>query len=145
LRVGVSSAGFASPHRIPARPITPITSTTPYARGYIHAVNNLYTSDSSVGASQLGVTNGYMCNVRTENNHFISQADPIDLGKQAGTGSVQESIGNLFETCTGNQKGSGTSFTPPYEYKSVMVPASEVQALVQKSAGATLASPTGCP
>jgi hypothetical protein len=32
LRVGVSSAGFASPHRIPACPITPITSTTPYAR-----------------------------------------------------------------------------------------------------------------
>ncbi|HYQ00924.1 MAG TPA: hypothetical protein VER96_19780 [Polyangiaceae bacterium] len=49
-----------------------------------------------------------------------------------------------FESCTGNQKGSGTAFTPPYEYKSFMVPASEVQALVRKSAGATLASPTAC-
>ena len=113
--------------------------------GYIHVVNNLYTSDSSVGASKLGVTNGYMCNVRTENNHFISQAEPIDLGKQAGTGSVQESVGNLFESCSGNQKGSGTAFTPPYEYKSFMVSASEVKALVQKNAGATLASPTACP
>jgi pectate lyase len=113
--------------------------------GYIHVVNNLYTSDSSVGASKLGVTNGYMCNVRTENNHFISQAEPIDLGKQAGTGSVQESIGNLFESCTGNQKGSGTAFTPPYEYKSVMVPVADVKALVQKNAGATLASPPACP
>jgi pectate lyase len=113
--------------------------------GYIHVVNNLYTSDSSVGASKLGVTNGYMCNVRTENNHFISQAEPIDLGKQAGTGSVQEAIGNLFESCSGNQKGSGTAFTPPYEYKSFMVSASEVKALVQKYAGATLASPTACP
>jgi pectate lyase len=113
--------------------------------GYIHVANNLYTSDSSVGASKLGVTNGYMCNVRTENNHFIGQAQPIDLGKQAGTGSVQEAISNLFESCTGNQKGSGTSFTPPYEYKSIMLSASEVKALVQKGAGATLASPTACP
>jgi pectate lyase len=113
--------------------------------GYIHVANNLFTSDSAVGASKLGVTNGYMCNVRTENNHFISQAQPIDLGKQAGTGSVQESIGNLFESCSGNQQGSGTAFTPPYEYKSFMLPASEVKALVQKGAGATLASPTACP
>jgi pectate lyase len=113
--------------------------------GYIHVANNLYTSDSTVGASKLGVTNGYMCNVRTENNHFISQNDPIDLGKQAGTGSVQEANGNLFESCTGNQKGSGTAFTPPYEYKSSMLSASEVKALVQKGAGATLASPSACP
>jgi pectate lyase len=112
--------------------------------GQVHVVNNLYTPDSSVGPSKLGVTNGYACNVRTENNHFIGQNDPIDLGKQAGTGSVQESVGNLFETCSGNETGSGTAFTPPYEYKAFMVPASQVKALVQKSAGATLASPTAC-
>jgi len=112
--------------------------------GYIHVVNNLYTSNAAVGASKLGVTNGFSCNVRTENNHFIDQNDPIDLGKQAGTGSVQEAIGNQFESCTGNQKGSGTSFTPPYEYKSIMVPAADVKALVQKNAGATLTSPTAC-
>ena len=58
--------------------------------------------------------------------------------------SVQEAIGNLFESCSGNQNGSGTAFTPPYEYKSFMVPASEVKALVQKYAGATLGSPTSC-
>ena len=112
--------------------------------GYIHVVNNLFTANGSVGASSLGVTNGYMCNVRTENNHFINQSEPIDLGKQAGTGSVQEALGNLFESCTGNQKGSGTSFTPPYEYKSLMLPASQVKALVQQNAGATLGSPTAC-
>jgi pectate lyase len=112
--------------------------------GYIHVVNNLYTSDSSVGASRLGVTNGYSCNVLTENNHFISQKAPIDLGKQEGPGSVQQAVGNLFESCSGNQTGSGTAFTPPYEYKSFMVPAAEVKALVQKYAGATLASPTAC-
>ena len=113
--------------------------------GYIHVVNNLYTANASVGASKLGVTNGFSCNVLTENNHFISQNEPVDLGKQAGTGSVQQAVGNLFESCTGNQKGSGTAFSPPYDYKSFMVPASDVKALVQKRAGATLQSPTACP
>ena len=113
--------------------------------GYIHVANNLYTSNAAVGASQLGVTNGYACNVLTENNHFIDQKDPIDLGKQAGTGSVQQAVGNEFENCTGNQKGSGTAFTPPYEYKSLLLPASSVKALIQKEAGATLTAPTICP
>jgi pectate lyase len=113
--------------------------------GYIHVVNNLYTANASVGASKLGVTNGFSCNVLTENNHFISQNEPVDLGKQAGTGSVQQAVGNLFESCTGNQKGSGTAFAPPYDYKSFMVPAADVKALVQKRAGATLTSPTACP
>jgi pectate lyase len=53
--------------------------------------------------------------------------------------------GNLFESCTGNQKGSATAFTPPSDYKSFMVPAADVKALVQKRAGATLTSPTACP
>jgi pectate lyase len=112
--------------------------------GYIHVLNNLYTSDAAVGASRLGVTNGYACSVLTQNNHFVGQKDPIDLGKQAGPGSVQQAEGNLFESSTGNQKGSGTAFAPPYEYQSLMVPASQVKALVQKSAGATLASPDAC-
>lgn len=112
--------------------------------GQIHVVNNLYTGDKAIGASVLGVSNGFSCNVLTENNHFIDQGQPIDLGKQAGTGSVQQATGNLFENCTGNQKGSGTAFTPPYDYKSSMVAASEVKAVVQKRAGATLASPSAC-
>lgn len=112
--------------------------------GDIHVVNNLYTSNNAIGASVLGVSNGYSCNVLTENNHFIAEGEPIDLGKQAGPGSVQQAVGNLFENCTGNQSGSGTAFTPPYEYKSFMVPASQVKALVQKGAGATLANPTSC-
>ena len=40
--------------------------------------------------------------------------------------------------------GYGTSFTPPYEYSSLLVPADQVKALVQGKAGATLASPTSC-
>lgn len=113
--------------------------------GQIHVVNNLYTGDNAIGASVLGVSNGFSCNVLTENNHFINQGQPIDLGKEAGAGSVQQAVGNLFENCSGNQKGSGTAFMPPYEYKSFMVPAADVQALVKKRAGATLANPNACP
>jgi pectate lyase len=112
--------------------------------GQIHVINNLYTEDTSVGASELGISNGYKCSVLTENNHFIDQNNPIDLGKQAGEGSVQEARDNQFDNCSGNQKGSGTAFSPPYEYESFMVPASEVKALVEKHAGATMASPTAC-
>ncbi|WP_201770559.1 pectate lyase family protein [Sorangium cellulosum] len=112
--------------------------------GWIHVVNNLYTEDTSVGPSRLGVSNGFKCNVLTENNHFIDQNEPIDLGKQEGDGSVQEATGNLFEGCSGNQTGSGDAFDPPYEYKSFMVPASQVKELVQEHAGATLSSPTAC-
>jgi len=122
-----------------------VTERAPRCRyGNIHVLNNLYTSDSAVGANKLGVTNGFSCNVRTENNHFIGMNAPIDLGKQAGTGSVQESIGNLFENCSGGQKGSGTAFVPPYEYKSTMVTADKVKALVQARAGATLTNAASC-
>ncbi len=112
--------------------------------GQIHVVNNLYTEDTAVGQSQLGVSNGFKCNVLTENNHFIDQTEPIDLGKQAGEGSVQQVTGNLFEGCSGNQKSDGKAFTPPYEYKPFLLPAAQVKAAVQKYAGATLASPTAC-
>lgn len=112
--------------------------------GHIHVVNNLYTADKSVSTPQIGVNNGYQCNVLTENNHFIGQNAPISLDKEEGADSVQQSTGNLFESCTGNQNGSGTAFTPPYEYKSFLVPASQVRGLVEKQAGATLASPTSC-
>ncbi|WP_437757423.1 pectate lyase family protein [Sorangium sp. So ce1389] len=124
---------------------TGVSERQPRCRyGRIHVVNNLYTADTSAGPSKLGVTNGFKCNVLTENNHFIDQSHPIDLGKQAGEGSVQEATGNLFESCSGNQEGSGDAFEPPYEYKSFMVPASEVKELVQAHAGATLSSPTAC-
>ncbi|WP_437314320.1 pectate lyase family protein [Sorangium sp. So ce385] len=97
--------------------------------GWIHVVNNLYTEDTSVGPSRLGVSNGLSA------TRFCSPRRD---------GSVQEATGNLFEGCSGNQTGSGDAFDPPYEYKSFMVPASQVKELVQEYAGATLSSPTAC-
>jgi len=112
--------------------------------GYVHAVNNLLTGDASVQTGAImGMSAGKDCKIRNENNHFVDENTPVYTGNAAGS-SAQEVIGGLFTNCTGNTTGTGTSFTPPYEYKSFMVAATKVKDLVQKYAGATLASPTTC-
>jgi len=113
--------------------------------GNVHVVNNLLTGDASItnGTDVLGVAAGHMCRVRTERNVFINEANPIYTGVANGTG-VNEVIDNIFMNCSGNTKGTGTSFTPPYEYTSFMLKASEVEAAVKANAGATLKSPTEC-
>jgi pectate lyase len=113
--------------------------------GNVHVVNNLLTGDASVtsGTDVLGVSAGHMCTVRTERNVFINEANPIYTGNANGTG-VNETIDNIFTNCSGNTKGTGTSFTPPYDYTDFMLSASEVEAVVKSNAGATLASPTAC-
>ena len=57
---------------------------------------------------------------------------------------MNEVIDNIFTNCSGNTKGTGTSFTPPYDYTGFILPASEVEAAVKANAGATLKSPTEC-
>ena len=113
--------------------------------GNVHVVNNLLTGDASItnGTDVLGVSAGHMCKVRTERNVFINESNPIYTGNANGTG-VNEVIDNIFSNCSGNTKGTGTSFTPPYEYESFMLKASEVEAAVKANAGATLKSPTEC-
>lgn len=113
--------------------------------GNVHVVNNLLTGDASItnGTDVLGVAAGHMCRVRTERNVFINENNPIYTGVANGTG-VNEVIDNIFTNCSGNTKGTGTSFTPPYEYTSFMLKASEVEAVVKANAGATLKSPTEC-
>ena len=113
--------------------------------GNVHVVNNLFTGDASItnGTDVLGVSAGHMCKVRTERNVFINESNPIYTGNANGTG-VNEVIDNIFTNCSGNTKGTGTSFTPPYEYTSFMLKASEVEAAVKANAGATLSSPMEC-
>ena len=113
--------------------------------GNVHVVNNLLTGDASItnGTDVLGVSAGHMCKVRTERNVFINESNPIYTGNANGTG-VNEVIDNIFTNCSGNTRGTGTSFTPPYEYSSFMLKASEVEAAVKANAGATLKSPTEC-
>ena len=113
--------------------------------GNVHVVNNLLTGDASItnGTDVLGVSAGHMCTVRTERNVFINESNPIYTGNANGTG-VNETIDNIFTNCSGNTKGTGTSFTPPYEYKEFMLAASEVEAAVKAGAGANLENPTEC-
>ena len=113
--------------------------------GNVHVVNNLLTGDASItnGTDVLGISAGHMCKVRTERNVFINESNPIYTGNANGTG-VNEVIDNIFTNCSGNTKGTGTSFTPPYEYTSFMLKASEVEAAAKANAGATLKSPTEC-
>lgn len=113
--------------------------------GNVHVVNNLLTGDASItnGTDVLGVSAGHMCTVRTERNVFINESNPIYTGNANGTG-VNEVIDNIFTNCSGNTKGTGTSFTPPYDYTGFMLPANQVEAAVKVNAGATLKSPTEC-
>jgi pectate lyase len=113
--------------------------------GNVHVVNNLLTGDASItnGTDVLGISAGHMCKVRTERNVFINEANPIYMGNANGTG-VNETIDNIFMNCSGNTRGTGTSFTPPYEYQNFMLKANEVEAAVKANAGATLKNPTEC-
>ena len=113
--------------------------------GNVHVVNNLLTGDASItnGTDVLGVSAGHMCMVRTERNVFINESNPIYTGNANGTG-VNETIDNIFTNCSGNTKGTGTSFTPPYEYESILLKASEVEAAVKAGAGANLENIAEC-
>ena len=113
--------------------------------GNVHVINNLYTGNSSItaGTAVLGVSAGVQCHVRTEKNVFIDENDPIYNGNNTDGSGGNEVIDNIFTRCSGNTKGQGTSFTPPYDY-SFALPASEVEAAVKANAGATLESPSAC-
>ena len=74
---------------------------------------------------------------------FIDENDPIYNGNNTDGSGGNEVIDNIFTNCSGNTKGQGTSFTPPYDY-SFALPANQVEAAVKANAGATLASPTAC-
>lgn len=122
-----------------------VSQRTPRCRfGNVHVVNNLFTEDLSVHASESGVANGYDCAVKTEYNHFIGINEPIKISMQAGPRSIQESTGNTFENTSGNTTGTGVAFTPPYDYVHFRLPTNEVRAAVEARAGATLSSPTSC-
>lgn len=113
--------------------------------GNVHVINNLYTGNSSVtaGTAVLGVSAGVQCHVRTEKNVFIDENDPIYNGNNTDGSGGNEVIDNIFTRCSGNTKGQGTSFTPPYDY-SFALPANQVEAAVRAGAGANLNSPTEC-
>ncbi len=110
--------------------------------GDIHVVNNLFTRDGQ--QSDYGISAGKDCRVVTENNHFIDIETPIYTNHRSGSAANELRGDNIFENTSGNTTGFGTAFDPPYEYEDLLVPASQVKALLEGQVGATLESPTDC-
>lgn len=110
--------------------------------GDIHVVNNLFSRDGQV--SDYGISAGKDCRVLTEANHFIDIKSPIYSSHASGSAANELRGNNIFENTSGSTTGYGTAFNPPYEYEDVLVPASQVKALVTESVGATLESPSDC-
>jgi pectate lyase len=107
--------------------------------GQLHIVNNLYNSS----VSKYCILAGWEADLLIENNAFIGVKTPIDITQGTFTGVTARN--NLFVSTTGNQLGSGTSFTPPYSL--TIADASVLNTATFKNCvGATLpAPPLTCP
>ncbi len=97
--------------------------------GQVHLVNNLIDNKGSSGTRA-----GREANLYIESNVYKGVSEPIDLYNNDFVGITSKD--NLFIGTSGNQKGSGTSFTPPYTIEKIS--ADKVEALVKSGAGATL-------
>lgn len=114
--------------------------------GNIHVVNNLLSRNPDIprASTDYGMAAGKDCQILAENNYFAGIQEPFSAQFKEGSSGLTAS-GNVFDGTTGNRLGWGTTFTPPYEYKSMMVDAAKAKEQIQKYAGATLANPNSCP
>lgn len=102
--------------------------------GYIHVFNNYLQNGSGYG---IGVTMG--ATVRTDNNYFENQAIPIFTEYNAKPGYVSGAATNIYANSKANRISTAAStWVPAYEYKSVLIAAANVPAVVSAGAGATL-------
>lgn len=100
--------------------------------GRVHMVNNLFNSD----VDNYCIRAGFEADILAEGNVFIGQSRPIDEFDNDYTAILsRNNIGASNLT-------RGTAFTPPYTID--INDASNVQALVESCAGATLNAPNGC-
>ncbi|TKC03692.1 pectate lyase [Pedobacter frigoris] len=102
--------------------------------GYMHCFNNYLSNGSGYG---IGVTMG--ATVRTDNNYFENQSVPIYTEYNAKPGYVSGANTNIYKGSGANRiSTSASDWVPSYEYKSVLIPAANVPAVVSAGAGATL-------
>lgn len=102
--------------------------------GYMHCFNNYLANGSGYG---IGVTMG--ATVRTDNNYFEKQNIPIYTEYNAKPGYVSGASTNIYSGSGANKiSTSQSTWVPTYEYKSVLIPAASVPAVVTAGAGATL-------
>ncbi|SDM13638.1 Pectate lyase [Daejeonella rubra] len=99
--------------------------------GYMHVFNNYFNNGSGY---TVGVTMG--ATVRTDNNYFENQANPIYTEYNAKPGYVSGASTNFYKNSGTNKISTPAStWVPTYEYKSVLIPAADVAARVLSEAG----------
>jgi len=102
--------------------------------GYMHVFNNYLQNGSGYG---VGVTMG--ATVRTDNNYFENQHYAIYTDFNAKPGFVSGVNTNIYKGTGVNKISTAAStWVPTYEYKSELIPAADVPAVVMANAGATL-------
>nr|WP_068893329.1 pectate lyase [Pedobacter panaciterrae] len=102
--------------------------------GYMHVFNNYMQNGSGYA---VGVTMG--ATVRTDNNYFENQQYPIYTEFNSKPGFVSGATTNIYKNSGANRISTAAStWVPTYEYKSELIPAADVPAVVMAKAGATL-------
>ncbi len=103
--------------------------------GHVHYFNNYNENNNgySISALEKGT-------VRTDNNYFSNCNKPITTTYNGYTaGYISGAATNVYVNSGKNNLTTNESkWLPPYEYKSALIPASSVPAVVSKGAGATL-------
>ncbi len=107
--------------------------------GQVHVVNNYFNSRQSSYCVRAGIE----ADILVESNYFDSVSTPIDLYQNNFTAVTSRN--NFFNATSGNNLGSGASFTPPYSL--IITPAANIKSIVSNptcGAGATMQNPTTC-
>jgi pectate lyase len=108
-----------------------ISERTPsYRFGHAHVFNNYYSHLKSSGVnSRMGAC------LRVESNYFENSKDPV-VAKNSTAIGYWDLVGNLYVTSTGSMPAtSNCSYTPPYNYSSVLQNVNTVKDTVLKYAG----------
>ncbi len=103
--------------------------------GKVHVFNNY------INNNQGGYAMGSRCGaiIRTDNNVIENSKVPLRTEISAVAGYFSGIKTNIYKNCgTSKITTTESTWTPSYEYKSVLIPAENVQATVTANAGATL-------
>jgi pectate lyase len=99
--------------------------------GFMHVFNNYFYNGSGY---TVGVTMG--ATVRTDNNYFENQANPIYTEYNSKPGYVSGASTNFYKNSGSNKISTAASnWLPPYEYQSMLIPAADVATKVMAEAG----------
>lgn len=103
--------------------------------GKVHVFNNY------INNNQGGYAMGSRCGavIRTDNNVIENSNAPLRTEISPSAGYFSGIGTNLYKNCGSNKITTAEStWTPSYEYKSVLIPVANVQSTVTASSGATL-------